>query len=227
MVATNFPDGVTNAATPGPLQTFIDMDPSAVHQYFNDFDVYTAGDFTVSATGSPTNSIVAGNGGILSMVNTAGNADLDALQLKAATFNLVAGKQLWMKARFNISNATLSALLIGLIQTTATPLTVVDGVYFRKDSASAVLTAKATKASTTSSSNVLTMVAATYVEVGLHYDGSDTIIVYSGSAIVARLPITNLPLAATGLNMTIALTNGASGGAQTLLVDYVMVAAQR
>src|SRR5215471_466834 len=100
MTATNFPDGVTNAQTPGPLQTFMSMDPSRVHQYFNDFDVFTAGDFTLSATtpGSVTNGVVAGNGGLLAMVNTAGNNDLNSLQLKAATFNLVQGKDCWMKA---------------------------------------------------------------------------------------------------------------------------------
>src|SRR5262245_27408822 len=172
MVATNFPNGVTNAPTPGPLQTFMSMDPSKLHQYFNDWDVYTAGDFTVSATGSPTNSIVAGNGGILSMVNTAGNNDLDSLQLKAAGFNLVAGKNVWMKAKFQVSQATLSALLIGLIQTTATPFTVTDGLYFRKDSASTQLTVKAAKSSVITSMNVATMADATYVEVGLHWDGS-------------------------------------------------------
>lgn len=225
MATTNFPDGVTNAQLPSALQSFIAPDPTLVHQYFNDFDVYTSGDWTNTATGSVTNAIAAGDGGILSMGNSASSADLDSLQLKAATFQFTANKQAWIKARFNLSNATNANLILGLIQTTTTPLTVTDGLYFSKLAASTTLTAKAAKSSTASSVNVGTLANTTYVTVGLHYDGGDNVFVYLNDTRVAILPTTNLPTG-VNLNLTMAISNG-TAAAITALIDYVMVATQR
>src|SRR6185312_13208413 len=129
---TNLPSGLTNAALESVMSSYGTDDPSVFHTYWNDFDVFTAGDWTNTATGSVTNAVAAGNGGILSMANSAANNDLDSIQLKAASFAIVAGSKAWFKCRFNISNATNAALTIGLIQTTTTPLTVTDGIYFSK-----------------------------------------------------------------------------------------------
>lgn len=221
---TNLPGGITNAAIPSALQSYGAMDPTVFHTYMNDFDVYTAGDWTNTATGSVTNAIIAGNGGIISLINSAANADLNSLQLKVATFAMVAGSQSWMKMRFSVSNATNAALVLGLIQTTTTPLTVTDGLYFAKAAASTTLTAKVAKSSTISTVNVGTLANATSVNVGLHFDGNSTISVWLNNVKVGSLPTTNLPTA--NLNLTIAASNG-TAAAITLNVDYVLVSQER
>jgi len=149
---------------------------------------------------------------------------LNPLQLKVATFALVAGSQAWMKFRFSLSNATNANLIIGLIQTTATPLTVTDGFYFSKVAASTTLTAKVAKSSTISTVNVGTMANATYVSAGMHYDGNATITVWLNNVKVGSLPITNLPTA--NLNLTMAASNG-TAAAITLNVDYAFASVER
>src|SRR4029077_3322170 len=96
-VTTPIPSGITNAVLSTALETYIGVDPSTVHQYFNDFDVYTAGDWTVTPTHAGTNAVAAGPGGILSLAALATSADVDQLTLKAAAFNFVAGNQVWFK----------------------------------------------------------------------------------------------------------------------------------
>lgn len=221
---TNEPAGITNAAIPSVMQSYGADDPSVFHTYFNDFDVFTAGDWTGTATGSVTNAVIAGDGGILSMINSASGSDQDSLQLKVATFAFVAGSKAWFKAKFSLSNATNANLILGLIQTTTTPLTVVNGVYFSKLAASTTLTCKTTKASTSSSVNVGTLADATMVNVGFHYDGESTITVYLNNVKVGSLPITNLPT--VNLNLTMCITNG-TGAAITLNVDYLLASIER
>lgn len=221
---TNLPSGQTNAQLNTVLSTYGANDPTVFHQYFNDFDTYTAGDWTNTATGSVTNSIVAGDGGILSLANSAANNDLDSLQLTAATFQVVQGQQAWFKARFNVSNATNAALIVGLIQTTTTPLTVTNGIYFRKSAASTTLNMITTATSTSTTVAAGTMANTTYVSVGWWYDGISGIRGFlNGNPI--GMSTANIPFA-TNLNLTLAVANG-TGATNTLLVDNVFCSTER
>lgn len=225
ITTTNFPQGVTNAAIGSVLQGFGDADPTVFHQYFNDFDTFNAGDWTGTATGAAANAVTAGDGGLLGMVNSAANNDLDSLQLKAASFAFVAGQQAWIKTRFSLSSATNAALTIGLIQTTTTPLVVTDGLYLSKAAASTQLTAKVAKASAISSVNIGAMADATFIVVGIHVNVDEQVAkVYVNGNKVAQLLLTNLPVA--NLNLTMAVANG-TAAANTLTVDYIHVATER
>jgi hypothetical protein len=224
---TNYPGGVTNAAVQTVMYGYVAEDPSVVHAYFNDFDAFDmASDWTNSHTGTITNAVVAGNGGILSIGNSAANADLDSLQLNAASFAIVPGARSWFKCRFNISNATNAALTIGVIQTTTTPLTVTDGLWFSKAAASTALNFNIAKASAvTTISTVATLANATYLNVGWHYDGLSSVTVYVNNVRVGGTTVlTNLPTA--NLNLTMAVSNG-TAAANTLLIDYVGMFAER
>lgn len=226
ITTTNLPGGITNAALSTVMTSFGAPDPSVFHSYWNDFDTFASGDWTNTATGSVTNANAAGNGGILSLANSAANNDLDSIQLKAASFAIVAGSQAWFKCRFNISNATNAALTIGLIQTTTTPLTVTDGIYFSKAAASTALAMKIAKSSAiTTLSSVATLANTTYLNVGWHYNGSSAVTCYVNNVKVGAITdLTNLPTA--NLNLTIAVANG-TAAANTLLVDYVGVFNER
>lgn len=226
---TNLPSGMTNAQLGSVLSTYGAFDPSVVHSYWNDFDTFIVGsagaaDWKNTATGSVTNALVAGAGGILSLGNSAANNDLDSLQLMAAGFAVTAGNQAWFKCRFNISNATNAALTIGLIQTTTTPLTVTDGIYFSKAAASTTLVGKVAKSSTASSVNLATLANTTYVNVGWWYNGVDTVQFFINGLSAGSVGVTNLPTA--NLNATLAVANG-TAAANTLLVDYIFAAVER
>jgi hypothetical protein len=157
------------------------------------------------------------------MANSAASADLDSLQVKAATFAIVAGQDCWFKARFKVSNATNANLLIGLIQTTTTPLTVTDGVYFRKNAASTTLNALTTKTSTSTTLAVGTMANDTFINVGFHYT-NNSIQIYFNNNRIGSMATTNLPTAA--LNLTMAVSNG-TAAANTLTTDYILASTFR
>jgi hypothetical protein len=227
-VTTGIPSGVTNAVLGSALESYIGMDPSTVHQYFNDFDVFTTGDWTGTATGSPTNAIAAGNGGILSLANTAPSGDLDQLTLKAATFAFAAGQQVWFKARFQIADATNSLIILGLQNLNTNAFAATDGVWFYKPSASttmsAVLAASSTQTTSSAPSN-LTIANATAANVGFYYDGA-AMNLYFNDVNTGNVSVANLPAAGTNLAVTIAVKNG-TAAAQTLLLDYILAAAER
>jgi len=226
---TNFDNGVTNNPLSNLLGSYILPDPTVCHTYFNDFDTYTAGNWTVTSTGSTTQALTNENGGSVLVTNSAGNSDLVSLQLLPASFALTAGVPAFFKARFKISDVNLSNFSIGIQSIDTTPFSVVNGVLFSKASGSAALNFKITSASTTqTASNTLTLINATYVTVGFFYDG--TVISYFGST-DSRNPtqlgmVTPNALPSGALTVSISLSNG-EAVAKTATVDYILAATQR
>jgi hypothetical protein len=225
-ITTNIQGGINNSILGTDLETYISVDPSTVHQYYNDFDVFTAGDWTSTGTHTPTNVLTAGDGGILSMVNLATSADLDQLTLKVATFSFTPGIQAWFKCRFQIGDATNSQIVLGLQNLNTNAFAATDGVWWQKSvgvtTGNFIVSASSTQ---TTSGAALTLVANVYNTVGFYYDGSNLNLYYTGSA-VGTVATTNLPPSTTNLALTIAVNNGTSA-AQTMLVDYILAAKQR
>ncbi len=225
-VTTLLPSGVANAVVGTALETYISMDPASAHQYFNDFDVYTSGDWVVTQTHAGTNAIATGNGGILSLAALATSADVDQLTLKVATFAFTGGLQAWFKARFSCADVTNSQIALGLQNINTNAFAATDGVWFEKDVASTSMFAKVAASSTaTTSGQSLTLVNSTMANVGFYYDGA-ALNLYFNDTPVGTVAVTNLPPSTTNLALTIAVMNGTSA-AQTLLVDYVLAAVQR
>jgi hypothetical protein len=225
-VTTLLPTGISNAVIGTALETYIGMDPTTAHQYFNDFDVYTSGDWTVTQTHAGTNAVVAGNGGILSLAALATSADIDQLTLKAATFAFTAGQQAWFKCLFTCADMTNSGIIVGLQNLNTNAFAATDGVWFFKAPASTTINAIVAASSTsTTSTQGATLTNSVYSSVGFYYDGAALNLYFSGAP-VGTVSVANLPPSTTNLALTIAVENG-TAAAQTLLVDYIMVGVQR
>ena len=221
---TNLPGGLSTAPIGSTLTAYAAPDPTVFHTYFNDFDVFTAGDWTGTATGSVTNSIIAGDGGWLGLANSASNNDLDSLQLKTAGFLITAGQLAWFKTRFKVSNATNSNVVVGLIPIDTTPIANTAGISFSKLATSTTLNCLIANASAATTVSVGTMADDTFVTVGWHYTGSAVNVFLNGSEVNGTTVLTNLPTVA--LALTIAVSNG-TAAANTLTVDYVMATTER
>lgn len=222
---TNLPNGITNVVDSASLGTYINPDPSAAHEWFNDFDNYTSGQWTVTETqGAATQAITAGDGGLLALVNSTANNDLNAIQWTNEIFTFESGKRLWCKARFKIDDATSSALVVGLQTTDTTPLTTANGVFFRKSAASTTLNLVVCKSSTETVTAVTTMADNTNVVVGFAYDGVSAVVAYAAEGSAGQSVTTNLPTVT--LAPQIAVSNGTSA-AKTLTIDYLMFAKER
>ena len=226
-LVTRFPNGVTNVGEDSPFADLAMPAPTLFHTYMEDFDYYTAGDWTVTETqAGATQALADGDGGLLLLTNTAADNDLVALQKVGNSFTFESGKKLFFEARFKVSDATQSDLVMGLQVTDATPLAVANGVFFIKNDGVATVDLVLTKASTsTTNSSVATMVNDTFIRLGFYYDGTD--LVYSVNGTVAGTSVvTNLPLSSTNLTVSFAIQNG-EAVAKTMTVDYIFVAKER
>ena len=232
MPSTNFTKGVNNITAQNILGQMIQLDPTQMHTYFNDFDTYTAGDFTVTETqAGATQALANVDGGVLLLTNSAADNDLNALQKVGESFKFEAGKKLFFKSRFAVSDATQSDFVIGLQITDSTPLAVTDGVYFRKHDGDANLDFVVIKDSTASTATAIATVANnTYLTVGFYYNGVDEI-VYAASVnnnnptVLGKLPVTNLP-DDEELTISFGIQNG-EAVAKTMSIDYIFVSKER
>lgn len=228
MTATNFPDGLNNVAEWQSLGSYLAPVPSRVHQWFNDFDTYTAADWTVTETqAGATQAIVAGDGGLLALVNSAADDDLNAIQLVQETFRWASTKQFWLRARFKVSDATEADLIIGAYITDTSPLASLptDGVFFHKADGSTSLTFQARKDGTSSSITVGTLVADTFVIATAYWDGSKWTAWLDDATAGLISGSTNSP-DDEDIAVGIAVQNG-EAVAKTLTVDYVLVSKER
>ena len=227
MTTTRFPNGITNV---GEQSLFAELgQPAATifHTYFEDFDYYTAGDWTVTETDAgATQALTDGDGGLLLITNTAADNDLVSLQKKGESFRFESGKALFFEARFKVSDATQSDVVIGLQITDTTPLDVSDGVFFIKADGAATVNFLVEKNNTaTTASSIATMANDTYIRLGFYYDGSSAVQyfvngTYTGSSVTTNLPDDE------DMTVTIAIQNG-EAAAKTMTVDYVYVAKER
>jgi hypothetical protein len=197
------------------------------HTYFEDFDYYTAADWTVTETqAGATQALTDGDGGLLLITNTAADNDLVSLQKVGESFRFASGKPLFFEARFKVSDATQSDVVIGLQITDTTPLDVTDGVFFIKADGAATVNFLVEKNNTaTTASAVATMADDTYIRLGFYYDGVSAVQYFVNGSIAGSSVTTNLP-DDEDMTITIAIQNG-EAAAKTMTVDYVYVAKER
>lgn len=227
-VPTHFANGVTNNPASHPLGSYVAPSPTKLHEWFNDFDTYTAGDWTVTETqAGATQAITAGDGGLLALVNSAADDDLNAIQLVQETFLWASTKQFWLRARFKISDATESDLIIGAYITDTSPLASLpsDGLFFHKADGSASLTFQARKNGTSSSVTMGTLVADTFYVATAYWDGSQWNVWLDDSPVGTITDTTNV-VDDEEIAVGMAVQNG-EAVAKTLTVDYLLVSKER
>ena len=227
LLVTRFPNGVTNVGEDSPFADLAMPAPTKFHTYFEDFDYYVAGNWTVTETqAGATQALTDGDGGLLLITNTAADDDLVALQKVGESYRFALGKELFFEARFKVSDATQSDVVIGLQITDATPLDVSDGVFFIKADGSTSVSLLVEKNGTaTTTSSVATMANDTFISLGFYYDGASSI-QYSVNGVVKGTSVTTNLVDDEDLTVSIALQNG-EAVAKTMTVDYVFVAKER
>lgn len=228
-----FTGGLSTARGTSPMGAYGLPDPTAWHTYFEDFDKFVAGDWTITTTeagaGSATEALTDADGGCLLITNDAADDDNDFFQKVGESFLLTAGKRAFFKARFKVSDATQSDFVMGLQVTDTTPLDVTDGVYFLKADGSAAMSVVCRKNATTgstSASAIHTVVADTFMTVAWAYDGKGSIKYYVDDSHKGTLDASSTYLPDTELTVSFGLQNG-EAVAKTMTVDYVFVSFER
>src|SRR4051812_25783 len=155
---TRFTSGVSTSAPSYAMGSYSFRTPARLNEYYNDFNTYAAGDFTVTGT-TGTNALIDGVGGLLAVTTDAATNDVQGFQLVKKSFAFTTGSQVWFQMNVKLANATQNAVMFGL-GNSFTALTPTDGVYFSKPASSAVMAA-VVRASSTSTSVVLNTSAST------------------------------------------------------------------
>ncbi len=229
-MTTRFPNGITTTAKDSTLGEFILPSPIKAHVYFEDFDYFTAADWTITTVeagaGSASEALTNADGGVLLITNDNADNDSDFFNKVGESFLFETGKKLWFAARFKVSDATQSDFVMGLQITDTTPLDVTDGVFFQKDDGDTNLDFYVEKDNTaTSEAAVATVADDTYLVAGFYYNGVDAIEVYVNDVKQATVATTNLP-DDEELTISFGIQNG-EAAAKTMSVDYVMAAKAR
>lgn len=235
-MTTRFTYGITTAAKGTNTGELGFPDPTKWHVYFNDFDTYNTGDWTITTTetgaGSATEALTPLDGGCLLITNDAADDDADFFQLVAEGFTVKANKKMVFKARFKVSDATQSDIVFGMQVTDTTPLDVSDGIFFMKDDGDANLDfyVEADNSSTgTSASAVATLADDTFVEIGFVWDGISKVEYFVDDERKGAISVSSSVLAAIDdetLTVSFGIVNG-EAVAKTMTVDYILVAQER
>ena len=149
------------------------------------------------------------------------------LQLKGESFKLSSSKKAFFEARFKVSDATQSDIVMGLQITDTTPLAVSDGVYFMKDDGDTNLDFHIEKDGTdTTTAAITTLADDTFVTVGFFIDPNTSQVSYFiGEAEPVGVVNTNLP-DDEELTVSFGIQNG-EAAAKTMTIDYVNVICER
>lgn len=227
------PSGINNAAKNSTLWNFGGLDPTRYHIYFNDFDTYVTGDWTLTTVegggGDASEALTDVDGGCLLITNDAGDDDSDFFQKIGESFLMASGKQAWFKCRFKVSDATQSDWVIGLQVTDTTPLDATDGIYFQKDDGDALIDFYCRKDATTGSNSVAgiaTNVDDTFVVLGWHYDGKGFVSYYVNDVKIGTISASSTYLPDTELTVSFGIQNG-TNAAKTMTLDYIFAAKER
>lgn len=227
---THFFGGVSNCQPGDPLYAFGILDPRKHHVFWDDFDHFAAGDWTITTVeeggGSASEALTDGDGGLLLVTNDAADNDADFFQKKGESFKFETGKKLAFAGRFKVSDATDSDWVFGLQITDSSPLAVTDGVFFQKDDGDANIDFHVEKNSTaTSETAIATNADNTFVELAFFYDGIDAIHYYVDGERKGSVAVTNLP-DDEELTISFGIQNG-EAAAKTMSVDYILCVKER
>ena len=230
-MSTHFTSGVTNVSSSGSGGLLKQPSRHKYHEYFDDFNIYNAGDFTITTTedgsGSAAEALIDGDGGLLQITNAAGDNDHDFFQLKKEGFKYEPGKQMAFYFRFKANDATQSDIVAGLQLTDTTPLDVTDGIFFLKADGAATIDFVVEKDSSQSTLTLPNSLADdTFMTVGFVYNPKDQKFrVYQDNVEAGTVVNTNAP-DEEELNESFGNQNGAEA-AKVLTVDYIHALKER
>lgn len=246
-----FPAGVSTDFPFQPLANFGNENPFMYATLEDDFynSLGAAGAWTATKTGNGTIAHTAGAGGLALFTTnstTPAGTDICSIQAPAAGFAFASMKKAFFLARLQLSSATNAAFLAGLIQTTTTPFTVTDGLYFLKASGAAnnlILRSTVGSVNTdlTIPTSAYTLANNTNIDLGFHVDRAGNVYAFVGSQLVGFMPQSGTgsstpprggvaafapTLTTANLNLTAAIQSG-TAASSTMTLDFLMASVER
>lgn len=189
---SRFPKGLNNESDQGIFSDlYLPFRVGKVHEYPNDFDQFTAGDWT--STGAGSAALTAGDGGLLLLTSPV--STFQSLQKLPANFQLAKGFRSWYQTRVTL-DSFLGTIIAGLLNVTATPFTgasQTDGAYFLSAVTTGLLSFNVAVGGVIASvATGVGLVAASQAALSWYYDG----------AVYASAPLGRVIWEVTGAGVT-------------------------
>jgi len=188
--------------------------------YTNDFNTLIGTDYTVTGTSS-TFALTSGVGG-LAVLTPGGTTTASSAYKNGQFFQIVSGNRFWYSTRIQASAVAGNVSFYAGLQAGSSAN---DGLWFSKAAASTSinLVSVVGGTSTNIATNLATVAAATWIEFGLYYNGTDLVVYINNN------PITRISSPTVGSSAT-TLTNAVMGpvfqitptATDTLTTDFVL-----
>lgn len=223
---TRYPNGVTTAKVTDDLGSLVILDPTKTHVDFEDFNVYTAADWIVTAVGTSPVAGADADGSAITVTTGAIENDGDWLQRNNEGWIVEAGKKLWLKARVKFDVVDQMDFVFGLHTTSTTPQTATERFLFESVDGSALVYFNVDDNTTDQDSGtVATLVADTWVELAAYWDGKGKVKLYADGVRAADMDVgASIPSGEMALGF--GCITGATA-AVVMTVDYVMCVKER
>jgi hypothetical protein len=198
-----------------------------VFAYINDFtDIGTTTLNTL--TGTPTFNLTNGLGGV-ALLTPSGAAVVATVARSFTSFQFISGNKFWYLTRLQTSGVGAGVITRFGLQNGTGANTTNDSIYFTKVTGAAggvnLVSTVATVATTLATNVLSSTAAATYVDVGFYYNGTD-LLVYANDQLVAR--VSNPTIGASGTTLTSTVLTPffqiTPVATETMSIDYVMAA---
>jgi len=232
---TRFPGGVSTGDIGSLWQNFTVPQFTRAHTYFDDFDRYSADDWSITTTAyvsTPGSTLSDADKGLLNTTNVNGIGGVQIHQGTAETFLFESGKELWFEARASVVNVTSCTAVVGLCQTSSYDYIGQQVALFVKPptTSSTLFVVRAadntSAASTTVATGIDTVAEATAVTYGFYYNGVSTITYYVDGVLTGSVVNTTMPTLEVA--PTFGIISDVTGSATNQLnVDYIFVAKER
>ena len=256
-----FPKGVSTAQPGSPLHKLGMPDPTKYITFFEDFcdknsfpiassslaaasnDTWTI-TVTEGGAGDAASAMGGIKGGIVTLTTDAGDNDLIFVNRKGASVLPAAGKPVFYKARFLITDASANAASItntewyfGLMVTDTDPLSsaagagVGDGMFFMSEDGTADIKFYVQLDASTQLITTLTdtLTVAAYTEFAFYFDGQRYVELFYNGIKKQTVDLTTT-LAAYLPNQELTISFGIKNGeavAKTMAIDYIFCASER
>lgn len=227
---THFSNGISNTSVGDPLYQFGMLDPTKWLVFWDDFihePFSTEWTITATSAGIGTSAISTpdANGGLARITTAADENDGLFAQTIGEVFLLEDGKKTFLKARFQVGDATQSDFIVGLHSTDTTPQDATMRFLFESvDGSAALYFNNDNNTDDDDSGTISTLADDTFVSVAAYWDGEGNIELYENDVLIETM--TGITVPAAEMAVGFGYLNGAAG-AETTDIDYIFVAKER
>lgn len=228
MGVTRLPNGVGNHPDNHPLANLPHLDPAVSHVFFDDFDRFSAGDWTITGVGAGSQVLQSGEGGLLRLTTAGADNDSEFLANSILSYSIAQGNfDVGFGCSFESPEAVEDDITFGLADPGG--LLPADGIVFQKDDDAALIDilVRSGAATVASALGIGTFVANVRTALEFFYNARTDVLTFGVNGVDAgRLDLSAVAKPVGFLAPSFGIQNG-EAAIKVLDVDYIMTSRLR